>query len=86
MILSAPRSAIEHDYKLTEKELAQHRDLAGGELPKFGLTEKWGTVADDMVEKVEAHIQERYGGLDAYLDGIGFVEAERRSMREGLLY
>lgn len=86
MILGVPRAAIEHDYALTAKELAQHRGLAGEELPRFGLTEKWGTTADDMVEKVEAHLQEVYGGLEAYMDGIGFVEAERRTMREALLY
>lgn len=39
-----------------------------------------------MVERIEGHLRERYGGLEGYLDGIGFGEDERDALREALLY
>lgn len=39
-----------------------------------------------MVERIEAHLVARYGGLEGYLDGIGFGEDERDALREALLY
>lgn len=81
-----PRAAIEHDYALTDAELEPRLKTTLADLKTFGLTPEWGVTADDMIERVEAHLEKRYGGLERYLDGIGFEEGERKLLREALLY
>ena len=39
-----------------------------------------------MIERVAEHLEVRYGGLEGYLDGIGFGKGERELLREALLY
>ncbi|KAL2114085.1 hypothetical protein VUR80DRAFT_766 [Thermomyces stellatus] len=86
LILGVPRAAIEHDYALTDAELEPRLKTTLADLKTFGLTPEWGVTADDMIERVEAHLEKRYGGLERYLDGIGFEEGERKLLREALLY
>lgn len=81
-----PLAAIEHDYSLSDGELKPRLRSTLADLKTFGFTPEWGVTADDMIERVEAHLNGRYGGLEGYLDGIGFGEGERKLLREALLY
>lgn len=81
-----PRAAIEHDYALSDGELESRLKRTVVDLETFGLTPEWGVTAGDMIERVEAHLEGRYGGVEGYLDGIGFGEDERMLLREALLY
>ena len=81
-----PRAAIEHDYALTDAELESRLKVTLKDLETFGLTPEWGVTAEDMVARIEAHLEDRYGGLEKYLDGIGFNVVERNMMKDALLY
>ncbi|SPO00695.1 related to tyrosine/serine protein phosphatase [Cephalotrichum gorgonifer] len=86
LALGVPRAAIEHDYALTDAALEP--ELAGvvAEIAKYGLTPDWGVTAGDMIRRVEEHLVVTHGGVEAYLDGIGFGESDRAALREALLY
>jgi hypothetical protein len=50
------------------------------------LTDEWLHTADDMIVGVQKHLDDKYGGLNAYLDGIGFGADKRAKIRDLLLY
>ncbi|OAA66255.1 Protein-tyrosine/Dual-specificity phosphatase [Cordyceps fumosorosea ARSEF 2679] len=85
MVLGVPMAAIEHDYGLTDVGLARDREQLLKEVRAVGLTEAWAYTDRGMMTGIKRHLDERYGGLEAYLDGIGFDESERELMRETLL-
>jgi protein-tyrosine phosphatase len=86
MILDVPIAAIEHDYGLTDAELIPERKERLIEIHEIGLTDEWADTAKDMIVSIERHLVEKYGGLDAYLDHIGFGADDRAEVREALLY
>ncbi|KAL3957888.1 hypothetical protein ACCO45_008466 [Purpureocillium lilacinum] len=86
MILEVPAPAIEHDYFLTDAALVSEREERIAEIRNIGLTDEWFNTAEDMITGMEKHLAQTYGGLDAYLDGIGFSEQDRARLREKLLY
>ncbi|KAL6819341.1 protein-tyrosine phosphatase-like protein [Trichoderma sp. SZMC 28015] len=86
MILGIPRAAIEHDYFLTDVELMPSRPQMLVEIHEIGLTDEWAGTAKDMISSIESHINDNYGGLDNYLDSIGFDQQQRTRIRETLLY
>lgn len=86
MILGTPASAIEYDYSLSDEELIPEREERVAEIKQIGLTEDWADTAKDMIVRILWHLNEEYGGLDNYLDEIGFDEENRAKMREVLLY
>lgn len=88
---AVPLTAVRHDYMLTGEALAAgeagpDREARLAEVREIGLGREFGDVAPDLVERLAAHLDERYGGLEAYLDGVGFGEEERQRLREALLY
>ena len=86
MILDVPISAIEHDYSLSDEALVPEREQRLIEIREIGLADEWLYTADDMIIGLQKHLESKYGGLNAYLDGIGFGAAERAKLREALLY
>lgn len=86
MILGIPASAIEYDYWLSDDELIPEREERVAEIKQIGLTEDWADTAKDMIVRILWHLNEEYGGLDSYLDQIGFEEEHRAKVREALLY
>ena len=86
MILGVPLDAIDYDYMLSGPELVPEMPARLKEIREIGLTDEFGDVSPDMIKKTAAHLSDSYGGLDAYLDGIGFVAADRENMRDILRY
>ncbi|KAL6871669.1 protein-tyrosine phosphatase-like protein [Trichoderma longibrachiatum] len=86
MILDIPLAAIEHDYFLTDDALRPTRPQMLVEIREIGLTDEWAGTARDMISSIERHIKDNYGGLDNYLDSIGFEQQQRAKVRETLLY
>lgn len=86
MILDVPISAIEYDYGLSDEALISEREQRLIEIREIGLTDEWLHTADDMIVGLKRHLDDKYGGLDAYLDGIGFGADDRTKIRETLLY
>ncbi|EFY97587.2 tyrosine/serine protein phosphatase [Metarhizium robertsii ARSEF 23] len=86
MILDIPLGAIEHDYFLTDPALEAQRHERLAEIRQIGLTDDWAVTAPELVIGVQKHLDVEYGGLEAYLDDIGFGEIQRAQLRELLLY
>ncbi|KAF4973531.1 hypothetical protein FSARC_195 [Fusarium sarcochroum] len=86
MILDVPIPAIEYDYGLTDEALIPEREQRLVEIREIGLSDEWLFTADDMIVGIEKHLVQKYGGLNAYLDGIGFGADDRAQLRETLLY
>jgi protein-tyrosine phosphatase len=86
MILSVPIEAVDHDYMLSGGELKGELEDRVKEIREIGLPDEWADTAPDMIWRIAEHIQSTYGGLDEYLDKIGFVESDRQRLRDILLY
>lgn len=86
MILGVPIPAIEHDYFLTDAALIAEREDRLAEIRDIGLTDEWGSTDKKMITGMAKHLDDEYGGLDGYLDTIGFGESERAKVRATLLY
>ncbi|KAG5946147.1 hypothetical protein E4U53_006624 [Claviceps sorghi] len=86
MILGTPLDAIEHDYSLTNVALEAERAQMLSQVREIGLTDDWVTTSPAMVRGLQKHLNLRYGGLEAYLDSIGFDADMRTSLCELLLY
>ncbi|KAG6312410.1 hypothetical protein E4U44_003394 [Claviceps purpurea] len=86
MILNTPIDAIEHDYFLTNRGLEAENAQILTEVRQIGLTEEWATTSPVMIRGLQKHLLAKYGGLNAYLDGIGFGADLRAGLRERLMY
>lgn len=79
MILGAPTEAIAHDYLLTQEGLVADRKTRLAEIREIGLTPEWADCAPHFVQKIQEHINAKYGGIDGYLDSIGFGSEDRKN-------
>ncbi|KAL2760581.1 hypothetical protein ACRALDRAFT_2024533 [Sodiomyces alcalophilus JCM 7366] len=86
MILGVPVSAIEHDYALSDEGLVQDKEQRLEDVRGIDLPDDWHKTAPGMIAAISEHLTRRYGGLDGYLDTIGFQPTERSQLRERLLY
>jgi protein tyrosine/serine phosphatase len=84
MTLGVSLEAIDFDYQLSEEALLPEKESRLAEIREIGLTQEFGSTAKDLIDKMAQHVRTRYGGLDGYLDGIGFGEEKRTQLR-GLL-
>ncbi|KAI0201303.1 tyrosine/serine protein phosphatase [Astrocystis sublimbata] len=84
LILGVPTSAIEHDYLLSQPGLEPERKERVAEMMNIGLTPAWGDCPADLVQRVEGHLDVRYGGVEGYLDAIGFGAGDRARLVEVL--
>ncbi|KAJ0381632.1 hypothetical protein COL26b_000310 [Colletotrichum chrysophilum] len=85
LILNVPLEAIEHDYSLTQGALESEREERLIEIREIGLTDEWFDTAPDMIARIAQHLESVYGGVDNYLDKIGFDQDDRQRLRERLL-
>lgn len=86
MILGIAPEAIEYDYHQTDAARAELLDARIAEVREAGLADDFARTAPPMVMAVRMHLERRYGGLEKYLDSIGFVDEDRIQMRATLLY
>ncbi|KAI0024365.1 tyrosine/serine protein phosphatase [Xylariomycetidae sp. FL0641] len=84
LALRVPADAAAHDYLLSRAGLAAEKEARLAEIREIGLTPEWGDCPPDFVARVVEHLEAKYGGVDAYLDGIGFGVEERRRLGEAL--
>lgn len=85
LICDVPIEAIEYDYELTDEKLVEERGERMAEIREMGLSEEFGRTVTGFVKGVQAHLDEKYGGLSGYLDAAGFGERERLKVREALM-
>ncbi|KAI0157451.1 protein-tyrosine phosphatase-like protein [Xylariaceae sp. FL1272] len=77
LALSVPSTAITYDYLLSQSGLKPERESRLAEIEEIGLTAEWGDCPEELIPRLCSHIDVRYGGIDGYLDAIGFGGEER---------
>lgn len=80
MLLDVPVDAIESDYVMSEGELESERESRLVEIRSIGLSDDFASCPPDWIEKMEAHLQEKYGGVRGYCRSIGFEESEEEKL------
>lgn len=85
LICSVPVDAIEYDYELSDEKLVEERGDRLAEIREMGLSDEFGRTVKGFVRGVKGHLDEKYGGLEKYLDVHGFGEVERSKVREALV-
>lgn len=82
MLCGVEEDAIAEDYMMSEKELLIEKDDILRAIFRIGLSEEFANCPEQFAKEVTKHVQERYGGIEAYLTMIGFdVEAQQRVRR-----
>jgi len=80
LLLKVPVPAISHDYVMSEGELESERESRLVEIKSIGLTEDFAGCPGDWIDKMEGHLNEKYGGVREYCRSIGFSEADEESL------
>ncbi|KAK0665589.1 protein-tyrosine phosphatase-like protein [Cercophora samala] len=86
LTLSIPVPAITHDYHLTNSSCPLIRQIRLSEVREVGLPDSFADTHQEMVTSVISWLEETHGGVDGYLDQIGFDEAKRQRLRAVLLW
>lgn len=85
-MLGVTPDAIDYDYQLSDEALLSEKESRLAEIREIGLTDDWGQTSKELVAGAVEHLASVYGGLDSYLNGIGFDQFKRSQLREALLY
>ncbi|KAJ7711562.1 protein-tyrosine phosphatase-like protein [Mycena metata] len=83
--LGIPLEQVKADYALSNEGLAPVRASMIKEVEEMGMDADYTKAPPEIVEAVWNFLLQEYGGIDAYLDGIGFGEEKRRTLRKLLL-
>ncbi|KAI8633090.1 tyrosine/serine protein phosphatase [Xylariaceae sp. FL1651] len=84
LVLGVPPDAISHDYLLSQDGLEPERATRVAEMAHIGLTPEWGDCPPNLISRVRGHLNSRYGGVEGYLDNIGFGQKDRARLVEAL--
>jgi protein-tyrosine phosphatase len=84
-LLSVDESIVDKDYRLSEPELAAEKEERLKEIGSIGLTEQFAVCPPDVVSSVHAHITEKYGDVDKYLEQAGVSKQAVSYVRETML-
>ena len=82
LILGISQDAIDHDYRLSDAALLPEKELRLAEIREVGLTDDFGVTSKELVARTIEHLDVRYGGVEGYLNGIGFGQSERENLKE----
>ncbi|KAK7024385.1 hypothetical protein VNI00_016326 [Paramarasmius palmivorus] len=80
--LHVPLQTIKADYTLSQQGLDRIRDSMREEVKEIGMTESYMMAPESVVDAVWEYLEEGYGGVEGYLDEIGFGEKKRRMLKE----
>ncbi|KAF7297170.1 Tyrosine serine protein [Mycena indigotica] len=84
-VLSVPLQHIKAEYSMSELGLAPVRKSLIGEVEEIGMDEAYTRAPEEVVQAVWDCLETEYGGVDRYLDLLGFHEEKRRTLRKILL-
>ncbi|KAJ7193985.1 protein-tyrosine phosphatase-like protein [Mycena haematopus] len=84
-ILGVPVEEVAADYALSDDGLAPVRASMIKEVEEIGMDADYTKAPPEVVETVWDFLHTEYGGVDEYLDLIGFEEQKRRALRKLLL-
>ncbi|KAJ3878072.1 protein-tyrosine phosphatase-like protein [Lentinula edodes] len=83
-VLHIPLDLIKTDYVLSNQGLERVRASMMVEVLEIGMDEKYTQAPEEVVDEVWGFLEDG-GGVEAYLDDIGFGESKRQKLRELLL-
>lgn len=83
-VLHIPLDLIKADYVLSNEGLERVRASMMIEVLEIGMDEKYTQAPEEVVDEVWGFLEDG-GGVEAYLDEIGFGESKRQKLRELLL-
>jgi protein-tyrosine phosphatase len=83
-ILQVPVECVKADYILSDPGLDRIRDSMMEEVLEIGMDEKYTRAPGEVVDGVWKFLEDG-GGVDVYLDEIGFGESKRQKLRDLLL-
>ncbi|POS77737.1 tyrosine/serine protein phosphatase [Diaporthe helianthi] len=86
LICGVPVEAIQYDYHLSDEKLLSEEQSRLVEIREMGLGDDFAKTAPGFVEGIVGHLESKHGGLDKYLDSIGFGSDKRAALREKLVY
>lgn len=84
MLMDVPLEAIEKDYRLSERELEPEREEKLEEIRSIGLPDSFADCPADWVRTVSGWINERYGGVQKYLESCGVTREDQENLRATL--
>jgi protein tyrosine/serine phosphatase len=84
LLMETPLEAAEHDYMLSQQELVSERDERVEEILSIGLPENFADCDPHFVLAVFKHIQDTYGGIQAYLEHAGIDKEKYIAVRRNL--
>lgn len=84
-LLNVDESIVDKDYELSEPELASEKEERLKEIGSIGLTEQFAVCPPDVVSSVHAHITEKYGNVDKYLEQAGVSKQTVSNVRKTML-
>ncbi|KAK3096410.1 hypothetical protein LTR53_019234, partial [Teratosphaeriaceae sp. CCFEE 6253] len=76
---------IERDYRLSERELEPERDDKLKEIRSIGLPDSFADCPADWVLNVSGFVNDKYGGVEKYLDSCGVGRGQQEEVRKILL-
>lgn len=82
---SVPVAAISDDYTRSQAELIPEFEERMREIRALGLGEDYTRCPFGFVEAVTQYLQNRYGGAEGYLSGIGIGDEKQEHIRQKLL-
>jgi protein-tyrosine phosphatase len=84
-LLDVDQDVIDKDYRLSESELASEMESRIKEIASIGLSEQFAVCPPGVVDSVHAHIAEKYGSTQEYLEGAGISKEAIGLLRQRLL-
>lgn len=78
-------AVVVDEYHLSHRHRSVIRDRAMRGVMKASETDDWAGAPKEVMRRTFAHIRSEYGGVEAYLDGIGFDRVWRRRLRRALM-
>ncbi|KAF2652091.1 hypothetical protein K491DRAFT_605644 [Lophiostoma macrostomum CBS 122681] len=73
-------AAVEHDYLMSDAELAPEREQRVKEISAIGLSEDFARCAPELVHAVHEHLETKYGGVSKYLESVGVSRAMQETV------
>ncbi|KAA8896021.1 protein-tyrosine phosphatase-like protein [Sphaerosporella brunnea] len=85
VVLEVPLEAVVADYVASNEGLRPVREQMWREAKDVGLDEDYLKAPEKLVAEVVKFLEAEFGGVEAYLDGIGFGKAKREDLRRLLV-
>ena len=85
LLLEVPAEAIRADYMASERELEVEKESRMKEIRSIGLSEEFARCPAGFVEAMKDYLDEKWGGIEEYLEACGVESRMREKIRWKLL-